>query len=313
MKTILVTGSAGYIGSVVCKMAIELGYKVIAVDVGEHKHNYHHVRMDKTCCSDPKVAMVAVDFKVDAIFHLAASANITDSLTRPLLYYQNNTGVTAKMMDNMIMAGWRGTVIFSSTAAAYKVSGEPVVENDPTGPINAYGRSKLMCEELLKEVYKAHQIPVVVFRYFNVAGAYEDVGDHFDSHHVIQRLCHSMTTKQPFYVCGTDYNTRDGTCVRDYLHVLDIAAAHFHALSYHTEPCYELYNLGTHQGTSVRELANKFTEVVGKQMPILDAVPRLGDQAFMVANPSKFIKTGFRYKHSSLDEMICSAWKHYRS
>jgi len=313
MKTLLITGSAGYIGSVVCKLAKEKGYKVIAVDLERHKHNYYDVKIDGMCCSDPKVAMVAVDYKVDAVFHLAASANITDSLTRPLLYYQNNTGATAKMFDNLIMLGWRGNIVFSSTAAAYEVSGGPVVETDPTGPINAYGRSKLMCEQLLYEVYKAHQIPVTVFRYFNVAGAYGDVGDHKDSHHVLQKLCSAMQLNREFYVCGTDYDTPDGTCVRDYIHVLDIAAAHFHALNHHTSPSYDLYNLGTYHGVSVKELADKFQATVGGQLKVVDTVRRPGDQAFMVANPEKFTRTGFKFKHSTMEEIICSAWKHYRS
>lgn len=313
MKTLLVTGGAGYIGSVVCKLAKERGYKVIGVDLVNQKHKYVDVRVDGMCCSDSRVADIAVDHGVDAVFHLAASANITDSLSRPLLYYQNNTGVTAKMFDNLIMRGWRGKIVFSSTAAAYDVSGKPVVESDPTGPINAYGESKLMCETLLKEVYKAHQIPVVVFRYFNVAGAYEDVGDHKDSHHVLQRLCYSLQSNSTFNICGTNYSTRDGTCVRDYVHVLDIARAHFHAIEYHCDPCYELYNLGTHTGVSVRELANKFSEVIEKRLQVIDILPRPGDQAFMVADPSKFIRTGFEFKHSSLKEIICSAWKHYRS
>lgn len=313
MKTILVTGSAGYIGSVVCKLAKEKGYKVIGVDLDRHKHPYVDVRLDNMCCSDSRVADVVIDHNASAVFHLAASANITDSLTRPLLYYQNNTGVTAKLFDNLIIKGWRGHVVFSSTAAAYSVSGNPVVESDATGPINAYGQSKLMCEILLEELYKAHQLPVVVFRYFNVAGAYEDVGDHKDSHHVLQRLCLSAQNDAIFNICGTDYETRDGTCVRDYIHVLDIARAHLHAIEHHDKPCYNLYNLGTHTGVSVRELADKFCEVIDKRVQINNVERRPGDQAFMVANPGKFISTGFEFKHSSLNEIICSAWKHYRS
>jgi len=310
---ILITGSSGYIGSVLCKIALERGHTVIGVDVKKSNHSYfdHFINSD---ISMNEVAYEAVNYKVDAVFHLAASADVTDSTRRPSLYYHNNLGATAKLFDNLMLQGWNGQVVFSSTAAVYGLSNLPNRENINIDPPNVYGKSKLMCETFFKDLHATHNIPVTTFRYFNVAGAYGDVGDHLDSHHVLQKLCYSAKENQPFFMFGTNLPTSDGSCVRDYIHVRDVCEAHFTALEYQNNDSeYNTFNLGTMDGISVKELAAKFIERTGKNIKIKNAEPRPGDPFFLVANPTVFKNvTNFEYKHSNIDNIIDSAWEWYR-
>lgn len=310
---LLITGSSGYIGSVLCKIAKERGHMVIAADPKPAKHNYFDTLINDDIIMN-SVAYEATNLYVDAVFHLGASADVTDSTRRPSLYYKNNIGATASLFDNLIQMGWKGPVIFSSTAAVYGKSKQAVSEFSALSPMNSYGKSKLMCEEYLEDLWNIHSIPSVIFRYFNVAGAYEDVGDHHDSHHVLQKLCYSAKENQPFFIFGSDLETRDGTCVRDYLHVRDVCEAHFTALEYlKKHPLMYHFNLGTNEGTSVKELVTKFEANTGKTINYKLAASRPGDPAYLVANPSKFINTtGFKYQHSDIENIIKSAWEWYR-
>lgn len=307
---VLITGSAGYIGSVLCKMAKERGDFVIGIDIEPHKHRFIDVMPPPMSCGDSRVADLAVDYKVDAVFHLAASASVTDSLSRPLLFYQNNTGETAAMLDNLVMSGWRGKIVFSSSCAVYGQPVHDVIKEDcPLTPISAYGSSKKMCEQILYDMYYAHRIPVTMFRYANVAGAYEENGDHLNSHHVIQRLCHSVVRDTNFYVYGTKYPTKDGTCVRDYIHVKDVCRAHFYAAENFND--FQTFNIGNEVGTTVRELVNSFSNVTGKRVRAVDSIERPGDPHTLVVSPKKLLDRGFTFKHSNLNEIICSAWKYF--
>ncbi len=310
---ILITGSSGYIGSVLSKVAMERGHTVIGVDTKKVTHKY----FDQFIYSDigmNVVAYQALDYQVDVIFHLAASADVTDSTVRPSLYYHNNIGATAKLFDNLTLQGWKGNVVFSSTAAVYGPSNQPNKENINIDPPNVYGKSKLMCETFFQDLHNTHGIPVTTFRYFNVAGAHGDVGDHLESHHVLQKLCYSARDNQPFFIFGHTLPTSDGTCIRDYIHVRDVCEAHFTALEYQNiDPNYNTFNLGTMNGISVKELATKFIERTGKNVKIKNAEPRPGDPFFLVANPTLFkTTTNFEYKHSNIDNIIDSAWEWYR-
>jgi UDP-glucose 4-epimerase len=312
---LLITGSSGYIGSVLCKVAQEKGHFVIGVDTVLPKHNYYDDFIQDNINRNI-VAYAGID--CDAIFHLAASADVTDSTKRPSLYYHNNLGATASMFDNLLMMGWKPKpVIFSSTAAVYGSKDTPVTESDSGHPVNAYGRSKLMCETFLYDLFTYHKIPSTTFRYFNVTGAYDDVGDHLDSHHVIQKLCYSAYNKQPFYTYGNNWSTEDGTCVRDYLHVLDVCEAHFtaleHMLKHDTKATFNTYNLGTYKGLSVKQLVDAFESTTNTKVYNTIAQSREGDPAYLVADPSKFIKeTGFKYNYSDLNNIITSTWNWYR-
>ena len=308
---ILITGSNGYIGSVLCKMAKERGDYVVGIDIDRHKHKYLNVDPPPMSCGDERVAQLAVDFNIDVIFHLAASASVTDSMSRPLLFYQNNVGETAAMLDNLVQAGWRGKIVFSSSCSVY---GQPhydvIDEQCPELPISAYGKSKKMCEDILWDMHYAHRLPVTIFRYANVAGAYDELGDHLDSHHVIQKICHSIVNESRFNVYGTKYPTRDGTCVRDYIHVMDVCRAHFHAVD-NIKSEFAAYNIGAGYGTTVKELVEKFTAVTKQHINAVDSIERPGDPHTLVVSSQRLQHTGFEFKHGSLDEIICSAWKYF--
>lgn len=310
---ILITGNAGYIGSVLCKEAKDRGHTVIGIDVLQPKHNYTDIFIQDDI-KNLSAIKPCMEHHIDAIFHLAASADVTNSVTRPALYYSNNIGATSYFIDGMLQRGWRGPVIFSSTAAVYGVTDAPCKEYEDINPPNAYGTSKLMCETFLNNIWKSHKIPVVTFRYFNVAGAYDDVGDHIESSHVIQRLCYSAIENKPFFMYGYDLDTRDGSCIRDYLHVRDVVSAHFHALEFiDNNPGYYTFNLGTKQGLSVKELAASFIKRSGKNIYIKPSTPRPGDPSKLVANPDLFINTTkFNYKYSDIDNIVDSAWSWYR-
>jgi len=298
---------------VLCKIAKERGHMVVAADPRSPKHSYYDTFINDNIVMN-SVAYEATNLYVDAVFHLGASADVTDSTKRPSLYYKNNIGATAALFDNLIQMGWSGPIVFSSTAAVYGKSNQTVSEYNALAPMNSYGKSKLMCEEYLEDLWHIHKLPSAIFRYFNVAGAYDDVGDHHDSHHVLQKLCFSAKNNQPFFVYGSDLETRDGTCVRDYLHVRDVCEAHFVALEYvKKHPSVYQFNLGTNEGTSVMELVTKFQANTGKTINYKLAASRPGDPAYLVANPSKFINTaGFKYHHSDIENIIKSAWEWYR-
>lgn len=310
---LLITGSSGYIGSVLCKLAQEKGHFVLGADVKAPTHNYlDEFVLDNISMNS--VAYEATNLKVDAVFHLAASADVTHSTIRPSLYYYNNLGATSKMFDNLITMGWKGPVIFSSTASVYGFKNYKCIENDQLRPESAYGKSKLMCETYFNDLWKYNQIPSVIFRYFNVAGGYGDVGDHLNSDHVLQKLCHSAVSEKYFRIFGDTYDTPDGSCVRDYLHVLDVCRAHFTALEFLQKTIgIHTFNLGTGEGISVKELVTKFISGTGKNISYKINNPRPGDPGYLVADSSKFIGTTlFNYEHSSIDNIINSAWEWYR-
>lgn len=310
---LLITGNAGYIGSVLSKVAQERGHFVIGADVNIPNHEYYDEFVHDSIVRN-SVAYEASNLKVDAVFHLAASADVSHSTVRPSLYYHNNIGATSKLFDNLIMMGWKGPVVFSSTAAVYGARDIPCIEDSQLSPFTAYGKSKLMCEQFFDDIWKCNQIPSVSFRYFNVAGAYTDVGDHLNSGHVLQKLCNSAVRNSTFKIFGNRYQTIDGTCVRDYIHVLDVCEAHFTALEYLKDnPGAHAFNLGTKNGISVKQLFDKFCQISGVKIDSVNDKIREGDPEFLVADPTKFIQLAkFKYNHSNIDNIIDSAWKWYR-
>ena len=311
---IVVTGHKGFIGSVMCKLLTEQGHEVHGIDwrlpdPSPYVHREYINTFDSIC--------TYVNIReFDAIFHFAAYADVPDSVAYPAKYYRNNTGNTASLLDELRYHGYKGRFIFSSTAAVYAESDTPVLETSLIQPPNPYGRSKYACEQLLDDWNKAHGYGVVKFRYFNVGGAYDDVGDHHDATHVIQRLCDAHYHQKAFTIFGNDKRTFDGTCVRDYVHVIDICRAHLHALQYLIENpgCYT-FNLGSGQGFSVKQVVEAFSRFTGKTTNIItSAQGRPGDPDLLVADNSKFIaQTGFEYKHTNLEQIINSAWMHFNN
>lgn len=312
---VLVTGHRGYIGSVMVTMLKEIGIFCIGVD--NAPQSYIDLKVDDflTCnVSDDVVVQHIIKNDITHIFHFAASAAIADSVTNPALYYWNNVGETTKLLGNLHQAGWKGKFIFSSTAAVYGEVDEQAVECQVKDPCNPYGRSKLMCEEAIQDICSKAGIDAVIFRYFNVAGAYNETGDHLDSDHILPKICSAIYNKKPFTVNGNEYDTRDGTCVRDYVHVLDIGRAHFHAADYLEEnPGVHTFNLGSGKGFTNKEVVEAFQQYSNEKFEYTYGPNRPGDPASLTANNSKFIEmTGFEYRHTNLEKMVTSAWDWYK-
>jgi UDP-glucose 4-epimerase len=314
-KTAIVTGAAGYIGSVLCKMLKEQNYYVIGIDIDKPStaaEKYYSIfyRMDFVNYID----MIPEDATV---FHLAASSLLGPSATDPMLYFDNNTAKTTKLIKSLKPSN---KFIFASTAAVYPAYDGLCYfqEDDYLAPPNNYGLSKLMTEQMLNVVYETLNLRAVSFRFFNVIGAYDDVGQKLGTPHIISQLCQAYKNKTPFTVYGINHKTKDGSCVRDYLHVRDVASALICADEYlhlsSNAAGHAKYNLGTKRGYSVWDIIAAFGKAVGK--PYVEiGQKRIGDPPILLANPEKFIDhTGFGYEHSdNLEEMILSAWRYYNA
>ena len=308
---VLVTGSHGYIGSVLCKTLSEQGWQVYAVDNKEHlggDFRYFRTVYNRSFDDDFIVNSVLAN-NIHTIFHLAASSLLGPSATDPLQYYWNNTAKTISFIRKLAKAGWKGRIIFSSTAAVYGDQVWPVTEKDMLIPCNHYGKSKLMCEQAL-DLAHMYGIKTTVFRYFNVAGAYGDVGQDSEEPHIITRICNTAYDSNiPLTVYGSDYTTRDGTCIRDYVHVRDICTAQIFAMDNQIDGT---FNLGTNTGSTVKEIIYAFWSVNDIPISFSMGERREGDPAFLVANPNKFVDMGFKYQYSSIMHIVCSAWKYFK-
>lgn len=308
---VMVTGCSGYIGSVMCKLLKEKGHRVLGVDINYCQHKYTDIFLLENVRA-PKVARVVAEFKPEAIFHFAASADVGESVTNPALFYHNNVGVTTELLDNVIKAGWNGHFVFSSTAAVYGVKEEQCTEDSELTPCNPYGDSKLMCERALTTIAKAHGIKLTMFRYFNVAGALDDVGDHLTTNHIIVKLCKAAYEKQPFTLYGNVYRTPDGSCIRDYIHVVDICEAHLTAVTSQKQKI-GVYNLGSGIGFSNIAMVDAFRRFTGQYVFMQVGFIRQGDPDYLVAHPKRFtIDTGFKYLHTNLERMLLSSWNYYK-
>ena len=313
---VLITGHRGYIGSVMTTMLNELGIFCIGVDNAER--SYIDLKLNQSIladCSDDIVVDSVMKEGITHIFHFAASAAIADSVTNPALYYYNNLGETSKLLGKLHQAGWKGKFIFSSTAAVYgEWEDGPIPEYANTYPCNPYGQSKLMCEQAIDDICSKAGFDVVMFRYFNVAGAYNDAGDHLDSDHILPKICSAIYDKKAFTINGDDYKTIDGTCVRDYVHVLDICRAHLHATEFlETNTGIHTFNLGSSKGFTNKEIVEAFQEHTKEELRYVIGDRRPGDPPLLIAENNKFIEqTGFEYKHTELEKIVTSAWDWYK-
>ena len=313
---ILVTGSRGYIGSVLAKTLMEKGYNPHGVDktsVGEGLIYGNFIQDDFASLA---VVNYCIYHNIKTICHLAADASVPDSVVNPSKYFNNNVASLIILLDNLVKRGWRGNFIFSSSAAVYQPPIDGLLaETDPTLPCNPYGLSKLIGEDVLREYQKAYGFNVACFRYFNVAGAWDDVGDHSLCDHVIQKMINAALINQPFTIFDDTKQTPDGTCVRDYLHVRDVCDAHLSVNDYFNKlpdgkKEFQIFNLGVGQGVSVKQLVNSFERVTGKQLQTIIGQGRPGDPDFLVADGSRITRvTDHTYKHSQLDNIILTACK----
>ena len=332
---ILITGGAGYIGSHVAKQLLETtNYNITILDnlsTGSKKtlDTLKEIREFTFIKEDLKnfnsIEDILKENRFDTVIHFAASIVVPESVTNPLKYYINNTVNTTNLINQAVISGVK-KFIFSSTAAVY---GEPkeipqngIDETYPTNPINPYGMSKLMSEKVLQDTAKAHSdLKYVIFRYFNVAGAdinYKDdklsprIGQSFpDATHLIKIASECATGKrEKMYIFGEDYPTSDGTGVRDYIHVDDLASAHIKAIDYLKENESNIFNLGYGRGFSVKEVIETMKKVTQKDFKVDIAQRRDGDPAKLVANNHKFIsKVGDIFKYKDLDLICQSAYK----
>jgi UDP-glucose 4-epimerase len=320
MKTAIVTGAYGYIGSVLCKMLREEGYFVVGIDSdsraqvswmnGEARVEYCNDYLVDDFVSENAIHIYN-EYKNATIFHLAANSLLGPSATDPLRYFENNTTKTLSLISEL-----RPTqkLIFASTAATYGLSNRILKETSRLDPPNNYGKSKLWTEQMLDSYYKLGHIRAVSFRFFCVIGAYGDVGQLPETPHIVNQLCDRAMKKEPFTINGTDYKTFDGTTVRDYLHVVDVCRALIHADKYleTQEPCHHKFNLGTNEGYSVRQMVDCFTKQCSP-VEVIEGPRRVGDPPFLVADPNKFMKqTKFKYLYGAddLDKMMMSAWEY---
>ena len=314
---ILVCGGAGYIGSHTVKELADT-YEVVVLD--NLTTGFEHLIDERATFIKGDLGDRAVldeifsAYSIDAVFHFAANSLVGESVENPLKYYHNNVSATLVLLEKMIEHGIK-RFIFSSTAATYGIpDSDLITEETATKPINPYGRSKLMVEQVLADMAHVHDFQYVVLRYFNAAGAHEsgEIGESHDpeSHLIPIVLQHLLGQRAKISVFGTDYDTADGTCVRDYIHVTDLARAHI--LSYegmaNSKIANETYNLGNGAGYSVNEIIETCQQIAGRQATIEYAARRAGDPATLVASSDKIGEALGWTPAYDLHAIISSAW-----
>ena len=320
-RSILVTGGAGYIGSHTVKALQTAGYEIIVFDnlVYGHRDLIEDVLGVKLIVGDIKdlslLNKVFAEHRIEAVIHFAAFAYVGESVVKPAKYYSNNFIGTFTLLEAM-RAAQVDKIVFSSTCATYGVPNVvPISENHPQNPINPYGKSKLMVEELLTDFAGAYGLKSVCFRYFNAAGADPDglLGeDHKPETHLIPLvLLTALGERDTISIFGTDYPTADGTCVRDYIHVWDLAQAHILGLNYllqgHTS---EIFNLGNGNGFSVREVIQAARSVTRKKIKVLECDRRAGDPPILVGSSKKAERVlGWRSRYTDIEQIVAHAWQ----
>jgi UDP-glucose 4-epimerase len=319
-RRILVTGGAGYIGSITALELLAAGYDVVVVD------NLSRGRRDAgVLCAQPErlrevdlldtegLVRVMNERPVDAVIHFAAFIAVGESMKLPEIYFHNNSAGSLSLLTAMLRTGVRN-IVFSSTAAVYGMPARmPIQEIEPYAPVNAYGESKVMVEKMLDWFDQIHGLRSVCLRYFNACGA--DPGGragecHDPETHLIPLLLRAAQTGNPVTLFGDDYATPDGTCIRDYIHVTDLARAHIAAVEHlFAGGASKRYNAGTGQGFSVKEVRMAVEEITGMKVPFVMGPRREGDPASLVADSTRLQQElGWKPEYSSLQTIVDTAW-----
>ena len=315
---IMVTGGAGYIGSVITDQLLADGHTVVV---------YDNLSKGHADAVSPGVTLVTADLldeetvrttlethAIEAVIHMAAASLVGESMTNPEKYYEQNVIISLRLLNALVRTKIKMLVV-SSTAAVYgEPERQPIVEGDPTAPSNPYGESKLAVERALHWYHGAYGIRYASLRYFNAAGATASRGERHDpeTHLIPLVLRAARDDRNPITIFGDDYPTRDGTCVRDYIHVSDLAGAHVLALEAlsRKDMRAEIFNLGCGDGYTVKEVITAARTVTGGDIPVNIGPRRPGDPAVLVASADRIAKTlGWRPQHSALEDIVRSAWK----
>ena len=316
---ILVTGGAGYIGSATAEALLKAGHSVTVFDSLSSGHRaavpagatFIHANLADV----EKVKSVLAEGGFDAIMHFAAFIEAGESMKEPGRFFENNYVNSLRLMEQAVQNGVK-RFVFSSTAAVYKSSDESLTEDSPLGPSNVYGQTKLMTEQALEWYGKIHRLHYAALRYFNACGALPGRGEaHQPESHLIPRvLSVPLGNLNEVNVNGTDYDTPDGTCIRDYIHLADLVSAHLVALDALEKHEKLIYNIGSGHGYSVKEVIETARAVTGHKIPHVESARRAGDPARLVASPEKIRRElGWSPKHDDLREILSSAWEWHKS
>jgi UDP-glucose-4-epimerase GalE len=317
MSKILVTGGAGYIGSTTARVLQRRGFDVIVVDdlSRGHRHNVRDVPFHRLSTSDTRaLSALLVSERVDAVIHFAAYISVGESTAKPELYFSNNTSGSVSLFSAMIEADVK-RLVFSSTAAVYGTpSVIPVPEEHPFAPVNPYGESKVMVEKILGWLDQLRGLRAIVLRYFNACGADPESNlgeEHEPETHLIPLVFRAIESGLPVKIFGGDYETPDGTCIRDYIHVSDLADAHVLAVEkLLAGGSSDVFNVGTGTGHSVMEVVRAAEEVTGRPAPLEIGPRREGDPPVLVANSAKLRRTlGWKPRYPDLKDMVATAWQ----
>lgn len=321
--TILVLGGAGYIGSHTVYALIEKGVDVVVIDNLETGHIeavHEKARFYKGDIRDRAFVDNVLDKeKIDAVIHFAANSLVGESMVNPLKYYDNNVNGTKVLLQSMVAHGL-DKIVFSSTAATYgEPEKVPILETDRTEPTNTYGETKLAMEKMFKWTDRAHGLKYVSLRYFNACGAHVSgkIGEaHFPETHLIPLILQvPLGQREYISIFGDDYDTSDGTCIRDYIHVTDLAQAHILAVDYLMKGNESnIFNLGNGVGFTVKEVIDTARKVTGHEIPAKIAERRAGDPARLIASSDKARQVLlWKPEHADLEEIISTAWNWHKN
>ncbi|KAB3523397.1 UDP-glucose 4-epimerase GalE [Corynebacterium sp. zg254] len=310
---VVVTGGAGYVGSVCAHVLVEQGYKVTIIDdfsTGNREAVAPGATLVEGDVRDV-IGDVLASGDVSAVFHFAARSLVGESVEKPDLYWHHNVVTSLRLLDAMREHGV-SNLVFSSTAATYGEPQQvPITEDMPTQPTNPYGASKLAIDHIITSYAKAYGLGATSLRYFNVAGAYGSVGENreIETHLIPLILQVALGHRDSISIFGTDYPTEDGTAVRDYIHIRDLADAHLLAASSNVPGTHRIFNLGSGDGFSVRQVIDTCREVTGHAIPAVESERRTGDPATLVASSARAIEElGWSPSRSDITTIVKDAW-----